>query len=378
MHCLIRVLIGWCMIFNVSAQGLTCQQHHCIAVVDAGSTGSRLHIYSYDLDKNNHPTIISERWSKKIKPGLGSLAANQATIDAYLSILFSESPERGMPVYFYGTGGMRLLSESMQQVYYNALKNWFSLQKQWQLIEAKTITGSEEGVLGWLAINYQQGSFASSDKPLLSVMDMGGASVQLTFPVSNIEAIDPKDLFEINVEGRHVLLYAHSFLGLGQMVFSEQFINTASCFSMGYPLPNGVLGKGDATSCRYEVSKMISKVYEVRDTVRSAMERNTATSWFAMGGIVSLAEDKPLSFDNHQFTNQVLLERADNEVCHRPWFDLLAENPNSPYLYGGCFFSSYYYSLMVDGYGLQPEQSINYIPQAAGLDWSLGVVLQQH
>ncbi len=378
MRCFISFLIFWCVFFNTNAQNIDCQKQHCIAVVDAGSTGSRLHIYAYDLDENNNPTRISERWSQKIKPGFSSLNPNQEVINAYLTVLFAGSPEKNLPVYFYGTGGMRLLPNSKQQLYYQALTNWFSNQNQWLLKNAKTISGREEGAFGWLAVNYKQGAFSSPDKPLLSVMDMGGASVQLTFPVENTDEIDPEDLFSIDVQGRHLVLYTHSFLRLGQMVFLEQFTNIESCFSMGYELPNGSLGKGDTQTCKQAVSKIINTIHEVRHTVKPAMDRKASNRWFALGGVASLAENKPLAFENQQFTNQELLERADNEVCHRPWLDLLTENPNNPYLYGACFFSSYYYSLMVDGYGIKKEEPINYIPQADNIDWSLGVVLHQH
>jgi Golgi nucleoside diphosphatase len=159
---LIVVLISCCIFTNVSAERAVCQQQQCIAVVDAGSTGSRLHIYSFDLDSNHNPIQIKEYWSKKIKPGFATLAPNQQVIDDYLNQLFQGSPTQTMPVYFYATGGMRLLPKSKQQPYYQHLQRWFSQQKKWQLIEAKTITGGEEGVLGWLAVNYKLGAFTSN------------------------------------------------------------------------------------------------------------------------------------------------------------------------------------------------------------------------
>ena len=123
----------------------------------------------------------------------------------------------------------RSLSDTKQRSYYQALQQWFSVQTQWQLVESKTITGGEEGVLGWLAVNYQLGTLSSADMPLVNVMDMGGASVQVTFPVQDVEKIDSHDLFEIDVYGRHLIIFAHSFLGLGQTVLSQQFLDAENC-----------------------------------------------------------------------------------------------------------------------------------------------------
>lgn len=374
---LIFVLICCCVFTNVNAENILCQQHHCIAVIDAGSTGSRLHIYIYDLDNNKNPIEIREHWSKKIKPGIATLTPKQPIIDAYLNQLFQGSPAQHMPVYFYATAGMRLLPESKQRPYYQALKKWFSQQKNWQLIDSKTITGTEEGVFGWLAINYKMGNFSSGGKSLVNVMDTGGASVQITFPVESVEKINRQDLAEIDVYGRHVTLFAHSFLGLGQTLLSQQFLNTENCFAYGYKLPNGSMGNGDALVCQQKIAKLMEEVYGVGKIVKPALANSAAHSWYAMGAIVSLLEGKPLHFENQQFTNQGLLEQANNEACHRQWSDLSAENPNNEYLYGTCLFSSYFYSLMVNGYGILPEETIHYIPSKEGLDWSLGVIIHQ-
>lgn len=51
---------------------------------------------------------------KKIKPGIATIEANQATMDAYLTTLFSGAPEENLEVYFYATAGMRLLPQPKQ------------------------------------------------------------------------------------------------------------------------------------------------------------------------------------------------------------------------------------------------------------------------
>lgn len=106
---------------NTIADTNPCEKHSCIAVIDAGSTGSRLHIYSYDTDDTNTPIHIEEIWNKKIKPGFASIQPNSVTIDAYLTMLLADAPIHNIPVYFYATAGMRLLPQSQQK---NTMMNW--------------------------------------------------------------------------------------------------------------------------------------------------------------------------------------------------------------------------------------------------------------
>ena len=167
---------------SLHANSIDCVQHHCLAVVDAGSTGSRLHIYAYDLDKHNTPINIKQKWLKKFSPGFATLE-NQTSMDAYLDSLFADAPITYLPIYFYATAGMRLLSQPKQQKLYAQLTHWFNQQSQWTLVKAKTITGNEEALFGWLSINSQLGTLIDKTKTPVGVMDMGGASVQIIFPV---------------------------------------------------------------------------------------------------------------------------------------------------------------------------------------------------
>ncbi|WP_028389661.1 multidrug DMT transporter permease [Legionella fairfieldensis] len=361
--------------FTLNAEAIDCRQHQCVSVVDAGSTGSRLHIYTYDLDKTNTPINIKELWSKKVKPGFATLETNQATLDAYLTILFADAPADHLPVYFYATAGMRLLPQAKQAQRYALLKNWFAGQSQWQLRSARTITGREEGVFGWLAVNYQLGAFSNNDKNSLGVMDMGGASVQVTFPMENTEAINHADIQELDLYGRHLKLFTHSFLGLGQNELSHQFLDVTSCFSQNYELSTGVPATGDAYRCEGEIAVLINAVHHVNDVVQPALKINPIERWFVLGGVAELTKSPPFHFEANQFTNQALLDQAETQICQQQWTDLSAQYPANDFLYAYCLFPSYYYALIVEGYGLSSQQKIGYMPDNQGGDWTLGVVL---
>ncbi len=121
----------------------------------------------------------------------------------------------------------------------------------------------KKGFFGWLAVNYKVGAFSANGIPFVNVMDTGGASVQITFPIYNGENVNEKDKVELDIYGRHIVLFAHSFLGLGQTLLSQQFLNEKTCFSYDYPLSNGALGNGDAMACQQAVTNLIEDVFEV-------------------------------------------------------------------------------------------------------------------
>ena len=71
------------------SQNLTIQENcainQCTIVVDAGSTGSKLHVYS---SSSLSSPQINELYVKRIQPGIASLSRTQSDMNEYLSQLF--------------------------------------------------------------------------------------------------------------------------------------------------------------------------------------------------------------------------------------------------------------------------------------------------
>ena len=360
---------------SAHAEFTPCKQQQCIAVVDAGSTGSRLHIYAYDLDESNSPININELWNNKVTPGFATIAANTNTINVYLNDLFSGAPEHQMPVYFYATAGMRLVALPKQAKYYGELRNWFAKQNQWQLADAKTITGKDEALFDWLSVNYQLGTLQNTEKGTVGVMDMGGASVQIVFPLQKQSDINTKSQATIELYGHKINLYVQSFLGLGQTEVLHQFLNSSYCFVNNYILPDGGMGQGNASACTQEVSSLINEVHKVSNQIQPLITANPVDSWYTLGGINNLVDNSLFQFDNNQMTSQQLLQQANSQICNQQWDNLNEQFPSDEYVYQYCLLSAYYYALMVNGYGLSPEQTVHYFTPQNDLGWSLGVVL---
>ena len=357
---------------------IICPENQCIAVVNAGNSSSRLQIYSYKMDASNTPAEIKNVFSKKIEPGLASIELNKGSVNRYLSGLFSDVSDLNIPVYFYATSGMRMLSFSRQQAYYAKLTQWFSAQSQWQLVTAKTLKGREEALYGWLSVNYQLGTLTIPSAPLVGVVDTGSASVQIAFPLTGEQTIDPNDYIDIEVYGRHVSLFTHSFLGLGQDEIRSQFLDNGDCFPNHYPLPNGSSAAGDFPLCENRMKPLINDIHQVDSTIKSVIQRHPEQTWYIIGGISDMLQERPFSFEHNEFTTQALAEKANQQVCQQDWSILGTLYQKNKYLFANCLSASYFHSLFVDGFGIDHAQTIHYISNKTSTnDWTLGVVLYE-
>lgn len=375
-----RTLFVMMLSYNAVASTAACEPNRCVAVVDAGSTGARIHLFSTQQGKGQEPQI-QEIWVNRIKPGIASLEVNSETMQHYVNALMKSAPSQSepVPVYFYATAGMRLLPYPKQQQIYQLLKNGFQQVSGYRLVEARTITGKEEGVFGWLATNYELGAFREApDHDQVGVMDMGGASVQVSFPVKDTSGINTQDIVKLKLGGKTVQLFTHSFLGLGQVEVAKQFLDESSCFMRHYPLPDGLEGDGDALQCENEVSSLMNAVHHVAPTLANALPMNNAQEWYTIGALAELVKSQPYKAgESGTFSLRSLQEIAQSSVCTQDWEAMQDRYANNEYLYGYCLFPNYYYALIVDGYGVSQDQPLHFFAKNQGSDWTLGVVVRK-
>ncbi|KAF9506812.1 hypothetical protein BS47DRAFT_1374038 [Hydnum rufescens UP504] len=265
-------------------------------VIDAGSSGSRLQIYSWkdarDLRRHtneNDPilealprvekgTQLPDGWLRKVEPGISSFAREPASVGAYLSPLLMHAMETippslhsETPIFLLATAGMRLLSPTQQTRIIEATCSYIRLNSAFRLDKAsdqgpcgssvRIITGEEEGLYGWIAVNYLMDGFAGHEdnhRATYGFLDMGGASTQIAFEpsASERERMSPsaKDtLVEVRLrllggeEIRHQV-FVTTWLGYGTNQARERYValemkewGAHSSFAAEKPIPDPCL-----------------------------------------------------------------------------------------------------------------------------------------
>jgi Golgi nucleoside diphosphatase len=353
-----------------------CSTDNCMIVIDAGSSGSRLHVYSFLRDMTLSPEHIKELVVNKVKPGISTVRGSQEEMDDYLTKLFKDVElYKDIPLYFNATAGMRLLPPKKQEKIYAKINFWL-VANHYNIRQLKTITGTQEGLYGWLAVNYRMNRLKDTTKPTVGVMDMGGASVQLTFQALNKQQLSYDDVTTVTIYGNSYTLYDYSFLGLGEDEVTHQLVNNQFCFPQSYDLPSGQMGSGSISKCNRTAALLMNKIHHVNKKVAHVIKDNLVTTWVAMGGISYLLEKKPFHFSSHQFNPLEMINQANEEVCKKQWGELAQKYPDNDYLYGYCLFAAYYHALIVNGYGIGENQIIDYVDSSDDNDWTIGVVLK--
>ena len=351
----------------------SCRHQHCLALIDAGSTGSRLHLYRFDKDSNHQLSKIQDIYSKSIQPGLSSLELSPEAVDRYFSELLKDAPKMPIPSVLYATAGMRLRPELEQQQMYALIQGWFSEHSQWSLRQARTISGKEEGTFAWLALNHYLNQ-QESNRSMPALIEIGGASAQIAFPIKDPKTILPDDCQKLSLNQQTVYLYVHSFLGLGAKELSQHFDQEAVCFAKGLPMRQKQLGEGDAHLCRAQVSNFLDTHYPEVHLTQDIFAQSQGQDWYTVASLASMASKPPFQTKADFFSPNELLVQAQTEVCQQYYRVLSSHYPDNSYIQQSCLLASFFYSLTVDELMLSPFQAIHYLPNYSG-DWTLGALL---
>lgn len=220
-----------------------------VAVIDAGSTGTRLNIFGYLMPGN----ILYDYQVYKTSPGLHTLTDKEIK-DQLIYLI--KNMNKKIPVSLHGTAGLRLLDKDKQENVINVVNSTFK-KYNLKLKDASIISGLEEGIYALESLNFlcefnnfikeygcktdnikmllNDSGFCdenlkldkicinndttlindgqlSSDELYTGIIDMGGGSVQLAyeFPLN--------DPFESPIHVIHTSkkkIYLNSFLGWG-------------------------------------------------------------------------------------------------------------------------------------------------------------------
>lgn len=302
---------------EMSAEEAEWHAHRNYAVVvDAGSSGSRLMVYSWrdvewersvrtekNLPLDILPTVekgtwenSDREWQVKVEPGLSSFAGHTHDLQAYLEDLFSHvqavvPPDAWSrtPIHVLATAGMRMVPvarrKAILQETCRVLRTLpFSVPDENDANtvdsdsvcggQVRVISGEEEGLFGWIAINYLMDGFSTSSAEVpagdiaskvgsttYGFLDMGGASTQIAFEPSQEALATPtngteqasspqqNDLFDVNFRRLDSSVVKHqvfvtTFLGFGTNAARTRYLDAlAAGHEASTPLPDPCLPK---------------------------------------------------------------------------------------------------------------------------------------
>eukprot|EP00043_Microstomoeca_roanoka_P004404 m.49480 g.49480 ORF g.49480 m.49480 type:complete len:509 (-) comp12477_c1_seq2:373-1899(-) len=192
-------------------------------MIDAGSTGSRLHVFHFEsLDPNSGQMVLKSEVFHALKPGLSSFAedprAGAQSLLPLLDLAMSTVPEKSRrvtPINLKATAGLRLLrpeqSQSLLREIEVLLQSYPFLYDPEDAVEI--MSGLDEGHFAWVTVNYLLESITLEAPQTCVVLDLGGGSTQIALASPEFRT----DLRRSNTMGaeHHMFLYSH--LGYGLM-----------------------------------------------------------------------------------------------------------------------------------------------------------------
>ncbi|XP_021107818.1 ectonucleoside triphosphate diphosphohydrolase 6 isoform X7 [Heterocephalus glaber] len=194
---------------------------------DAGSTGTRVHVFQFAQPPGETPTLTHETF-KALKPGLSAYAddveKSAQGIQELLDIAKQDIPFdfwKATPLVLKATAGLRLLPGEKAQKLLQKVKEVFKASPFLVGDDCVSImNGTDEGVSAWITVNFLTGSLRGPGRSSVGMLDLGGGSTQITFlprAQGTFEASPPGHLTSLQMFNRTYRLYSHSYLGLGLM-----------------------------------------------------------------------------------------------------------------------------------------------------------------
>ncbi|XP_043460672.1 ectonucleoside triphosphate diphosphohydrolase 6 isoform X3 [Prionailurus bengalensis] len=182
---------------------------------DAGSTGTRVHIFQFARQPGETPTLTHETF-KALKPGLSAYAddveKSTSGIQELLDVAKKDVPFdfwKATPLVLKATAGLRLLpGEKAQKL----------LQKVKEVFKASPFLVGDDCVS--IMNGTDEGSLKTPGRSSVGMLDLGGGSTQITFlprVEDTLQTSPPGYLTSLQMFNRTYKLYSYSYLGLGLM-----------------------------------------------------------------------------------------------------------------------------------------------------------------
>ncbi|XP_018471697.2 probable apyrase 4 isoform X2 [Raphanus sativus] len=392
-------------------------------VIDGGSSGTRAHVFGYRIESGN--PVFDFRGdesyaSMKLSPGLSSYADNPegASVSVKELVEFAKGrvPEgklKESDIRLMATAGMRLLELSVQERILEVARRVLrSSGFKFQDESASVISGSDEGIYAWVVANHALGSLGGDPLQTTGIVELGGASTQVTFVSSeHVPSEFSRTITYGNVSYR---IYSHSFLNLGQDAAHEKLweslnnlaanstekgIVTDPCTPKGYILDKNSTGEGivlpgeskftDSLQAAGNFSKCRSAAFTILQegkekcpykhcSIGSTFTPNLRGSFLATENFFHTS--KFFGLREKDWLSEMII--AGESFCGDDWSRLKVKHPTfkDESLLRYCFSSAYIVSMLHDSLGVAlDDQRVEFASEAGEkgipLDWALGAFI---
>ncbi|KAG5552170.1 hypothetical protein RHGRI_010308 [Rhododendron griersonianum] len=374
-----------------------------VVIFDAGSSGSRVHVFCFDRNLDLVPIGEDLELFVQKKPGLSSYAKDpKDAASSLLSLLkraksvVPQELQQKTPVRVGATAGLRLLhgdaSDQILQAVRDFLKDdsTFISKADWVTV----LDGTQEGAYLWVTVNYLLGSLGKKYSDTVGVVDLGGGSVQMAYAISETDAANAprisngEDTYvkKMHLKGKNYYLYVHSYLNYGLLAARAEILKVGNsgspCILVGYDGQYNYGGASYPASASSSGSSMekcrgvATKILRVNEPTCTHMKCTFGGIWNGGGGdgqknlfVASFFFDRAAEagFVNpNQPVAKVRPMDFANEAKHACETSLKdaksryprVEEDNLPYL---CMDLVYEFTLLVDGFGLDPDQEITLV-----------------
>ncbi|XP_060118227.1 nucleoside diphosphate phosphatase ENTPD5 isoform X2 [Heteronotia binoei] len=362
---------------------------------DAGSTGTRIHIYTFVQRSPEKPPELEGEIFESVKPGLSAYAdqpwKGAETVRRLLEMAQEAVPPshwKKTPVVLKATAGLRLLAEHKAQALLSEVRLVF--EESPFLVPTDSVSimdGTYEGILAWITVNFLTGQLYGRNQQTVGTLDLGGASTQITFLPQlegTLEQTPVDFLTSFEMFNSTYKLYTHSYLGFGLKAARLATLGAlereaadgqtfrSSCLpkqleaewhfgGVKYQYGGNREGETGFESCYSEVLKVVQGKLHQPDEIR----RN---SFYAFSYFYDRAVDTDLiDYEKGGILEVQDFQRKAEEVCD----NLERYSSASPFL---CMDLCYITALLKEGFGfgdstiLQLAKKVNNIETG----WALG------
>mmetsp|Transcript_47713 Transcript_47713/g.102245 ORF Transcript_47713/g.102245 Transcript_47713/m.102245 type:complete len:522 (+) Transcript_47713:39-1604(+) len=398
-------------------------------VIDAGSTGSRIHVFRFErdgrlVDVNGEAEVL-----RSTSPGVSSCAGAPGSVHRCIASLLGPlldaaaavvppSKQHATPLAFRATAGLRMLPGSEADLLLEEVR---SIIGGYSFLDAgvEVMSGVDEGIFEWVAVNTLLETLGPN-RSSATVLDLGGASVQIA------DAVEPDSLAasnitqsadavrEVQVPGLHgtSLVHTHTFLGYGIMSARARIMEEAELANLSFENPcllQGELVRYDHSGHHYDgqgtaevagCRQLIQRMLRSDSFSRAWSRRPSGVSTTNVGARPHL---QPFAagaffFDALQSAGAAAAGETQMEVSPATYAALAAKACAEdsittalaayPWLSPVrvtwlCFDLTYLAELLTTGLGLSEGQQITAVKQIShrgrsfSATWALGVALDQ-